>query len=85
MGIVLCPSLMAVTVKDTFMGECCFVHPEDTCNKKKITFMFLCKPLPLLEARMTTIRQEALDFHVMLCVQVMVLEKLVHSEMVYHN
>jgi hypothetical protein len=41
MGTVLCPPVAVVAVKDTFTGECCFVHPQGIFNKTGIMFMFL--------------------------------------------
>jgi hypothetical protein len=54
-----------VTIKDTFMGECCFIHPQDTFRKTRLTFMFTYKPLTVLEMRMTIMRHEAFDLHMM--------------------
>jgi hypothetical protein len=74
MGTVLCPPVAAVTIKDTFAGKYCFTCPQDIFNKTRITLMFLCKPLTVLEKRMMIMTHEALDLHVMAWVQVMVLE-----------
>jgi hypothetical protein len=57
------------------MGEgCCFIHPQDTFNKIRIMYVFPYKPFTVLEMRTRVMRHEALDLHVMLWVQVMVLE-----------
>jgi hypothetical protein len=67
MGVVLCHPVVVFTVKDTFMGESCFLQ-HNMFKKNRLRFLCLHKPLTMLEARMMKMKCEALDLHAMVWV-----------------